>query len=188
MTAIPITNRGNSRRPMATFPSRRTPSLVTAFRHRKKYTRSVTFTQLFAGSPDIEAILGPIQRLYEHDRIAFDKPAALAALHGLLNDPRHGVVWAIKEEEGVIGYAVVTFGYSLEFRGVDAFLDELYVMESHRGRASGGAQSNSPKKPAASAASAPAPRSRAGQHRRAGGLPKAVFDHDRYCCKWISVK
>ena len=94
---------------------------------------SVTFTQLFADSPDIEAILGPMQRLYEHDRIAFDKPAALAALHGLLNDPKHGIVWAMKEEESVIGYAVVTFGYSLEFHGVDAFLDEIYICESHRG-------------------------------------------------------
>ena len=33
-----------------------------------------------------------------------------------------------------MGYLVVAFGYSLELRGKDAFVDELYVAPAHRGR------------------------------------------------------
>ena len=36
-----------------------------------------------------------------------------------------------------MGYLVVAFGYSLEFRGRDAFVDELYVAPTHRGRGLG---------------------------------------------------
>jgi GNAT superfamily N-acetyltransferase len=36
------------------------------------------------------------------------------------------------------GYVVLTFGYSLEFNGHDAFVDELYVEEGHRGKGLGG--------------------------------------------------
>ncbi len=34
----------------------------------------------------------------------------------------------------VVGYLVLTFGYSLEFHGRDAFIDELFIRASHRGR------------------------------------------------------
>ncbi len=37
----------------------------------------------------------------------------------------------------VIGYVVLTFGFSLEFHGRAALLDELYVREQFRGRGAG---------------------------------------------------
>jgi ribosomal protein S18 acetylase RimI-like enzyme len=38
------------------------------------------------------------------------------------------------EREGTpAGYLVLTWGYSLEFHGRDAFIDELYVAPAHRG-------------------------------------------------------
>jgi GNAT superfamily N-acetyltransferase len=33
-----------------------------------------------------------------------------------------------------VGYIVLTFGYSLEYLGRDAFIDEFYLRESYRGR------------------------------------------------------
>jgi ribosomal protein S18 acetylase RimI-like enzyme len=38
------------------------------------------------------------------------------------------------EQETPVGYVVLTFGYSLEFLGRDAFIDELYLREYYRGR------------------------------------------------------
>jgi ribosomal protein S18 acetylase RimI-like enzyme len=32
------------------------------------------------------------------------------------------------------GYVVAAFGFSLEYQGRDAFVDELYVQPAHRGR------------------------------------------------------
>jgi ribosomal protein S18 acetylase RimI-like enzyme len=93
----------------------------------------VEFAELGPASANVDCLLGLMQSLYEHDAIAFDAPAAREALVYLLNNPQHGVVMGITDGEVPVGYAVVTFGYSLEFRGIDAFLDELYIMESHRG-------------------------------------------------------
>lgn len=40
-------------------------------------------------------------------------------------------------ENEVAGYAVLTFGYSLEFHGRDAFVDELYLRNEYRGQGIG---------------------------------------------------
>jgi len=43
----------------------------------------------------------------------------------------------IKFDAELAGYLVLTFGYSLEFHGRDALVDELYVREAYRGRGAG---------------------------------------------------
>lgn len=59
------------------------------------------------------------------------------AVAGLLADDRLGVVFAISEDGAWAGYAALTWGYSIEFRGRDAFIDELYLREPYRGRGIG---------------------------------------------------
>ena len=36
-----------------------------------------------------------------------------------------------------VGYLVLTLGYSLEYGGRDAFIDEVYIRSSYRGRGIG---------------------------------------------------
>ncbi len=38
---------------------------------------------------------------------------------------------------GIVGYLAVTFGFSLEYRGRAAFIDELFIRESSRGQGLG---------------------------------------------------
>ncbi len=97
----------------------------------------VEFLTLTPEMDHIDSVLELMRRLYEHDSISFDKPAARGALANLVNKAEHGIVWLMKDGDVSVGYAVVTFGYSLEFRGVDAFLDELYISESYRGQGLG---------------------------------------------------
>lgn len=68
------------------------------------------------------------------DQRAFDSQRARAAVVDLVNNPSYGCVWLLCEERAVVGYLALTFGYSLEFHGRDAFIDELYVRPSYRGR------------------------------------------------------
>jgi ribosomal protein S18 acetylase RimI-like enzyme len=86
---------------------------------------------------DAERLLEFMREFYEHDRISFDEGVARAALDGIINDGSRGRVWLINLGGEPIGYAVLTLGYSLEFHGRDAFLDELYIREAHRGRGAG---------------------------------------------------
>jgi ribosomal protein S18 acetylase RimI-like enzyme len=74
---------------------------------------------------------------YQEGRIPFDERAARAALRGVLADPAHGRALLIEVEDAVAGYLVVCFGWSLEFHGRDAFLDELYLRERFRGQGIG---------------------------------------------------
>ena len=59
------------------------------------------------------------------------------ALATLLDDDTLGGVWVLEDEQGVAGYLAVTLGYSLEYGGRDAFIDELYLAARARGRGAG---------------------------------------------------
>ncbi|HVQ31370.1 MAG TPA: GNAT family N-acetyltransferase [Vicinamibacteria bacterium] len=90
-----------------------------------------------ATSGDLNAVLPLLRDFYAEDGEAYDAEAGTALL-ALLADPSLGRVVLIVDDEGVaVGYVVVAFGYSLEFRGRDAFVDELYVAPTHRGRGLG---------------------------------------------------
>jgi ribosomal protein S18 acetylase RimI-like enzyme len=52
----------------------------------------------------------------------------------LLDGTPHGVIYLIGPARAPIGYAVISFGWSLEFGGMDGFLDEIYVRPGVRGR------------------------------------------------------
>jgi ribosomal protein S18 acetylase RimI-like enzyme len=69
--------------------------------------------------------------------IAPDPRRLRTALGRLLRERNLGRVWLIQEAGEVVGYAVLTFGYDLEFMGRDAFLTELYVRKELRGRGVG---------------------------------------------------
>jgi GNAT superfamily N-acetyltransferase len=86
-----------------------------------------------AGPSDRPLLLTLIRGLYDCEHIPFDAARVGAALDDLMADPALGRAW-IAEQGGVaVGYAVLTLGYSLEFGGRFALLDELFVEERHRG-------------------------------------------------------
>jgi ribosomal protein S18 acetylase RimI-like enzyme len=69
--------------------------------------------------------------------IAPDPRRLRSALGRLLRERELGRVWLILEEGELAGYAVLTFGFDLEFTGRDAFLTELFVRRELRGRGIG---------------------------------------------------
>lgn len=72
-----------------------------------------------------------------HERLSFDERADLSVLHKIMADPSLGRVYMMLAGEEVAGYVVLTFGFSLEYGGRDALIDEIYVRESYRGRGIG---------------------------------------------------
>ena len=71
---------------------------------------------------------------YAFDGHHYHRGPAHTALLGLLNNPAFGLAWLILDSGTAVGYIVLCFGYSLEYLGRDAFIDEFYLIESHRGR------------------------------------------------------
>lgn len=90
-----------------------------------------------ASPADIATLLLLMQEFYAHEELAFDEARARQSLLGLLQNEAHGHAYLIFRQGELAGYAVLTFGYSLEFGGVDALVDELYLREAARGQGLG---------------------------------------------------
>jgi GNAT superfamily N-acetyltransferase len=67
----------------------------------------------------------------------FDEARCVPAILRLLANPSFGRAWIINFAGVVAGYTVLTLGYSVEFGGVIAFVDELFVARGLRGKGIG---------------------------------------------------
>ncbi len=59
------------------------------------------------------------------------------AVSYLLSEPSLGGIWHICLDDQSAGYIALTFGYSIEFGGKDAFIDEFYIRPKFRGQGLG---------------------------------------------------
>lgn len=75
-----------------------------------------------------------VAAFHAEEGIAIDDEARRAGLKPMLEGIPHGVAYLIGPARAPIGYLVVTFGWSLEFGGLDGFIDEIYVRPGVRGR------------------------------------------------------
>ncbi len=82
---------------------------------------------------DTDLLVEMMREFYAYEHLAWDEEAARRGLEMVLGDGSLGEVWTMRRGGEAVGYFVLGFGFSLEFRGRDAFLDELYVREAHRG-------------------------------------------------------
>src|SRR5882724_5836295 len=91
----------------------------------------------FANHADLEAIWKLHRDFFEEDHYAFREEETRANLALLLDDPSLGRLFAIDDGGSVVGYLVLVFGFSLEFSGRNAVVDELYLAPAHRGHGLG---------------------------------------------------
>ncbi|WGL53664.1 GNAT family N-acetyltransferase [Nocardioides sp. BP30] len=78
---------------------------------------------------------------YVEDGHPYDEVRVRRALGPLLADDTHGQVWLLQPDEpgaDAAGYAVLTWGWSLESGGREGLLDELYVAAGWRRSGWGG--------------------------------------------------
>jgi GNAT superfamily N-acetyltransferase len=86
---------------------------------------------------DVGAIVGMMRGYYGQDGYTFVEDEARASALMLINDPSLGRLWVTCDGDTVVGYVAVALGFSFEYRGREAFVDELFIAESHRGRGLG---------------------------------------------------
>lgn len=86
---------------------------------------------------DVAVVLPRTRALNDHENIAISDELLEAALRRLLGDPSLGGVWLVERDGAPIGYAIITYGYDLEFGGRDSYLTELWIDEPARGHGAG---------------------------------------------------
>jgi GNAT superfamily N-acetyltransferase len=97
----------------------------------------VTIQVEIADPTSARTVLDLMERFYAEEGYPFDREKARAALEPFLATPVLGRAWLYRDGDVAVGYFVLTLGWSLEYGGRDAFVDELFVSPSHRGRGLG---------------------------------------------------
>jgi ribosomal protein S18 acetylase RimI-like enzyme len=92
--------------------------------------------RLATGS-DLDTVVALMREYLAYGHLKSDTRGAEKAMKNLLANESLGFVWLIEEDKHPVGYFVVTLGYSLEFNGKCAFLDQLHIGAGFRGRGIG---------------------------------------------------
>lgn len=91
-----------------------------------------------ADESQLGALLPLVRGYHEFEHVTMSDGARAAALAPLLGpDSTLGRIWLVRCGGAVVGYAALTYGYSIEFQGRDAFVDELFLLEKARGQGIG---------------------------------------------------
>lgn len=86
-----------------------------------------------AKAADIERMMPLVREFYVYEKLVLDEVRYRELALELIANEDLGRLLVIELENELIGYAVIGFGFSLEFGGRDALLDEFYLRESCRG-------------------------------------------------------
>lgn len=98
-------------------------------------TASPAWTQATPG--DLPVVLSLMRAFYAEERLDYDDARSSKALRELLAGPELGAVFLLRREAEAQGYLMLTFGFSPEFGGRFALLDELYLAPDVRGQGQG---------------------------------------------------
>lgn len=87
-----------------------------------------------AGPDDLDRLLKLTADFSAEMGTGTDLEHRASALTPLLQGSPHGAVYVIGPAKSPVGYVILSFGWSLEFGGMDGFVDELYIRPAVRGR------------------------------------------------------
>ena len=86
-----------------------------------------------ARATDLPALLDEMTAFNHHERIPWTRARGGPVLRRLISTPALGRVVVAAARGHVDGYAIVTWGFDLEWNGRDAMLSELWVAPRARG-------------------------------------------------------
>jgi GNAT superfamily N-acetyltransferase len=81
---------------------------------------------------DAEALVPLLVAFNAGEQIAWNTRTGRPALDRLLASDDLGVVIVVEHDAALIGYAIVTWGFDLEFAGRDAMVTDVFVVPDHR--------------------------------------------------------
>jgi ribosomal protein S18 acetylase RimI-like enzyme len=87
-----------------------------------------------ASFDDIDDLVALMREFYAESDYPLDVTWARQAFEQLLSDPSRGCVWLLTFENEIVGHVVLTVRFAMEFGGLSAYVDDLFVRASHRRR------------------------------------------------------
>ena len=86
---------------------------------------------------DIEIITQMMQDFYAIDNYPMDVEVTKTLFQEFISNEHLGKSWLIYSENEIVGYIILTFIFSFEYGGKIAFVDELFIQETARGKGFG---------------------------------------------------
>jgi GNAT superfamily N-acetyltransferase len=87
-----------------------------------------------ASPNDIPLLVGLMTEFYAEAGYELNHGRAIGAFAAILADERLGFVWIIQAEHQDVGHIVLTLKYAMEYSGLVARLDDLYVKPDWRNK------------------------------------------------------
>jgi GNAT superfamily N-acetyltransferase len=90
-----------------------------------------------ASIEDLEILLPLVRAFHEFEDLHITEEQRKNSLTALLANVELGGIWLIYANCQPVGYIALCLGYSIEFAGKDAFIDEFYIRPEFRGKGLG---------------------------------------------------
>ena len=88
----------------------------------------------FANRNDLDQVASMVGEYHSAEGLCRSAAGIATMLKRFLADPALGRLAVIRAAGEPAGYALLSFGLSLEYGGRDAFVDEIYLRAEYRGR------------------------------------------------------
>jgi len=90
-----------------------------------------------ATEDDLDILIPFVRNYHDYEDIKISDNESLKALIKLLSDHNLGYIWLINRSQVTVGYIALCTGFSIEFGGFDAFVDEFFIDKAYRGQGIG---------------------------------------------------
>jgi ribosomal protein S18 acetylase RimI-like enzyme len=92
---------------------------------------------VLASIENILEISAMMTDFYAIDGYSFEEEKAKLSLENFISDNTLGMIWLIKSDSETYGYVCLTMGFSFEYGGKIAVLDELFIKTKFRNKGLG---------------------------------------------------
>jgi ribosomal protein S18 acetylase RimI-like enzyme len=85
-----------------------------------------------ATAADVPTLVDLMTEFYAESSYPLDRAWASHAFDGLLQDPSRGMVWVLMVDGAPAGHVVLSVRFAMEFGGLLAYIDDLFVKQVFR--------------------------------------------------------
>lgn len=85
----------------------------------------------------IPSIVSMMEEFYAIDGYDIEHQITVDNFHLFINNPELGQAWLVCEGTDILGYLIVVYFFSFEFKGRVGLLDELFIGKKARGKGAG---------------------------------------------------
>jgi len=86
---------------------------------------------------DVDQLMPLVGEFYAHFGYPYEPVGHQIIIENFIKNAHLGSLWLIQTEGINAGYLALTYGFTFEFLGRDAFVDELYITEKYRSQGLG---------------------------------------------------